>query len=152
MHADRAEVALSPAALMGVDGELDRLKALDRALGTVVGVQLSGKRKVRNRVHLLFVQVVAGRILDKKTVINRLAEPLGGDGVVVVIEGVEHVDVLLLVLKTLRMRRELDVLRDGRFGDVADSLDIFVLRAVAKGDAEFFYSALSHAVDHQVGF
>ena len=86
MNTDRAKVALPPAPLMGHNRKFDRLQTFDRPFGTMVGVKFPGKRQCGYGVHLVFIEIIGGRILDTVTSVHLLAKPVGRNRIVIIVK------------------------------------------------------------------
>ena len=90
MNGDSAEITLAITAAVCRDAETDRFKGSDLALSGVEGVNLVFERQGVDRVHLFGSERWRRGILDDVAVSETLGKTLGRDGVIVVIEEVEH--------------------------------------------------------------
>src|SRR5690606_15371245 len=88
----RAEVALTIAAAVGWNGELDGFERAHFALRRVIGVNGMFKRQGIYRVHFLSRQGWGGRVLNHNTVAVALRQTARVDRIVVIVKHMEHLD------------------------------------------------------------
>lgn len=98
MDGDGAEAALAVTAAVGGDGEADGFEGTHRAEALVMGVLVALEIEGVDAVEFGLREGQGGRVLHQETVTVFLEESFCSERVVVLVEGVEHVDEGLLVL------------------------------------------------------
>ncbi len=149
---DGAEVAFAVTAAVSGDGEADRFQRLDLALFGVVGVLVALIIEAVNVVQCFLAQVRVGRVLNQVAVAVQLGQTLRADGVVVVIEGMEHGGEGVFVLLNDFKGGQFEIAFGHFFGVVTQAPDGCRILSLVKGAGQVDDSAFGHAVEQVIGF
>ena len=143
---DGAEVALAVTATVGGDRETDGLERLDLALRFIIRVL--GALEIESVYSIQFGLGLVGtwRVLDQEPVSMFLVKSAPADRIVVLVEGVEHLDESQLISRDCFIGRQFKIAVALLFGDITQAANLMGVLSVTQGSGKFQGGFFGHPI------